>query len=76
MSKSSHPIPGRSLGLRIHQSASSLIPGAGGIQHLTRLMGDARALEVTLSADDYDADLAARYGWTTARSPPPHLVSS
>jgi enoyl-CoA hydratase/carnithine racemase len=40
-----------------------LVPWAGGIQHLTRLMGRARALEVMLSADDYDADLAARYGW-------------
>src|SRR5262245_46773103 len=40
-----------------------LVPGAGGIQHLTRLMGRARALEVMLSADDYDADLAERYGW-------------
>jgi enoyl-CoA hydratase/carnithine racemase len=32
--------------------------GAGGIQHLTRLLGRARALEVMLSADDYDAELA------------------
>src|SRR5271165_2928594 len=38
-------------------------PGAGGIQHLARLMGRARALEVMLSAEDYDADLAERYGW-------------
>ena len=40
-----------------------LIPGADGIQHLTRLMGRARALEVMLSAYDYDAELAERYGW-------------
>jgi len=40
-----------------------LIPGAGGIQHLTRLMGRARALEVMLSADDYDAERAELYGW-------------
>ncbi len=46
-----------------------LIPGAGGIQHLTRLMGRARALEVMLSADDYDAELAARYGWINRALP-------
>jgi enoyl-CoA hydratase/carnithine racemase len=46
-----------------------LVPGAGGIQHLTRLMGRARALEVLLSADDYDADLAERYGWINRALP-------
>src|SRR5262245_3505529 len=46
-----------------------LIPGAGGIQHLTRLMGRARALEVMLSAGDYDADLAERYGWINRAMP-------
>jgi len=44
-------------------------PGAGGIQHLARLMGRARALEVMLSADDYDADLAERYGWINRALP-------
>src|SRR5262245_20575615 len=46
-----------------------LMPGAGGIQHLTRLMGRARALEVMLSADDYDAELAERYGWINRALP-------
>jgi enoyl-CoA hydratase/carnithine racemase len=46
-----------------------LLPGAGGIQHLTRLMGRARALEVMLSADDYGADLAERYGWINRALP-------
>jgi enoyl-CoA hydratase/carnithine racemase len=38
-------------------------PGAGGIQHLTRLLGRGRAMEVILSSEDFDADLAERYGW-------------
>ena len=46
-----------------------LTPGAGGIQHMTRLMGRARALEVMLSADDYDAELAERYGWINRALP-------
>ena len=49
--------------------AFGTIPGAGGVQHLTRLMGRARALEVLLSADDYDADLAERYGWINRALP-------
>ena len=32
-------------------------------------MGRARALEVLLSADDYDAELAERYGWINRAMP-------
>src|SRR5215510_9668588 len=32
-------------------------------------MGRARALEVMLSADDYDAELAERYGWINRALP-------
>jgi enoyl-CoA hydratase/carnithine racemase len=39
------------------------VPGAGAIQHSTRLLGRGRTMEVILSAGDYDADLAERYGW-------------
>jgi len=46
-----------------------VIPGAGAAQYLTRLMGRARALEVMLSAEDYDADLAERYGWINRALP-------
>src|SRR5262245_24415947 len=46
-----------------------LLPGAGGIQHLTRLMGRGRALEAMLSGEDYDAELAERYGWINRALP-------
>src|SRR4030095_10746325 len=39
------------------EPAFGVIPGAGGAQHLTRLMGRGRALEVMLSAQDYDAEI-------------------
>jgi len=50
-----------------------VIPGAGGAQHLARLMGRGRALEVMLSADDYNADLAERYGWINRALPAAEL---
>jgi enoyl-CoA hydratase/carnithine racemase len=46
-----------------------LTPGGGGVQHLARLLGRGRALEVMLSADDYNADLAAQYGWVNRALP-------
>ena len=51
------------------ESGFGLVPGAGGMQRLTRLMGRGRALEVMLSADDYGADLAERYGWINRAMP-------
>jgi enoyl-CoA hydratase/carnithine racemase len=45
------------------------LPGGGAVQHLTRLMGRARAFEVMLSGEDYDADLAERYGWINRALP-------
>jgi enoyl-CoA hydratase/carnithine racemase len=61
------------------EPAFGLLPGGGGVQHLTRLMGRGRALEVMLSAEDYNADLAERYGWINRALPAgelDHFVSS
>jgi enoyl-CoA hydratase/carnithine racemase len=51
------------------EAALGFNPGAGGIQHLVRLLGRTRALEVMLSGEDYDAQLAERYGWVTRTMP-------
>jgi enoyl-CoA hydratase/carnithine racemase len=51
------------------EPAFGQLPGGGAAQHLTRLLGRARALEVMLSADDYDAELAERYGWINRALP-------
>ena len=51
------------------EAALGALPGAGGAQHLARLMGRARALEVMLSAEDYNAEIAERYGWINRALP-------
>jgi enoyl-CoA hydratase/carnithine racemase len=51
------------------EPAFGQLPGAGAAQHLTRLMGRGRALEVMLSAQDYSAELAERYGWINRAMP-------
>src|SRR6201988_4353787 len=40
-----------------------LIPGGGALEWLPRVVGRSRALEIVLSGDDFDADIAERYGW-------------
>src|SRR5271169_3286547 len=40
-----------------------LIPGGGALEWLPHLIGRSRALEFLLSGDDFDADIAERYGW-------------
>ena len=56
------------------EPAFGQIPGGGAAQHLTRLMGRARTLEVLLSARDYDAELAERYGWVNRAMPADELA--
>lgn len=45
------------------ETRMGIFPGGGGTQYLTRLVGRARALEVVLGAELFDAELAERYGW-------------
>jgi len=55
------------------EAAFGQLAGGGGAQYLTRLIGRGRTLEVMLSADDYDADLAERYGWINRALPAKQL---
>jgi len=55
------------------EPAFGQVPGGGAVQHLTRLMGRGRALEVLLSAGDFDAAVAERYGWVNRTLPAEEL---
>ena len=50
-------------------SASARFPGAGGVQHLARLLGRGQAMEAILGASDFDAEMAERYGWINRALP-------
>jgi len=53
--------------------ALGIIPGGSGTQRLPRLIGRARALEVILGCEDFDAELAERYGYLNRALPPAEL---
>jgi len=50
-----------------------IFPGGGGTDHLARLVGRDRALEILLSSDDYTAETAEKYGWITRAVPEQYL---
>jgi enoyl-CoA hydratase/carnithine racemase len=52
---------------------AGLIPGGGGMERLPSLVGRARALEIILGADDFDAATAERYGWVNRAIPDAQL---
>jgi enoyl-CoA hydratase/carnithine racemase len=52
---------------------TGVAPGAGGVQHLARLLGRGRAMEVILGAADFSADEAERYGWVNRALPDAEL---
>ena len=51
------------------------LPGAGGLERLLALAGRARSLEIILSGDDFDAEIAERYGWINRAVPDAELDS-
>lgn len=48
--------------LTLFETAVGVLPGATGTQRLPRLMGRQRSLEFILGCQDFDTDLAERYG--------------
>ena len=50
-----------------------LIPGGGALERLPLLIGRSRAIEAVLGADDFDADMAERYGWINRAVPDAEL---
>jgi enoyl-CoA hydratase/carnithine racemase len=52
---------------------AGLVPGGGPMARLPRLIGRGRALEVLLSANDIDGELAERYGYVNRALPDAEL---
>jgi enoyl-CoA hydratase/carnithine racemase len=50
-----------------------LIPGGGALERLPLLVGRARAIEIVLGANDFDADTAERYGFINRAIPDAEL---
>jgi enoyl-CoA hydratase/carnithine racemase len=53
--------------------ALGITPGGGATQRLPRLTGRSRALEIILGCEDFDAELAERYGWINRALPAAEL---
>jgi len=51
----------------------SSIPGGGGVEWLSALVGRSRTLEIVCSADDFDADTGERYGFVNRSIPDAEL---
>jgi enoyl-CoA hydratase/carnithine racemase len=51
----------------------SSIPGGGGVEWLSALVGRSRTLEIVCSADDFNADIGERYGFVNRSIPDAEL---
>ena len=55
------------------ESLMGIFPGGGGTQYLNRLVGRARGLEIALTGELFDTQLAERYGWINRALPDDEL---
>jgi enoyl-CoA hydratase/carnithine racemase len=55
------------------ETGIAIVPGGGGAERLPRAIGRDRALEAILTAADYPADIAERWGWVTRALPDAEL---
>ena len=55
------------------EALMGIVPGGGGTQYLEERLGRARALEVVLGSELFDADTAERYGWVNRSLPADQL---
>lgn len=60
-------------GLGQVEALMGIVPGGGGTQYTALRLGRARALEVLLGADLFDAETAERYGWVNRALPADQL---
>lgn len=56
------------------ETSLAIIPGAGGTQRLPRLIGEAKAMELILTAKRMSADEAYQYGVVTKVVEPEHFI--
>lgn len=51
------------------EASLGVVPGAGAVQHLSRMIGRGRTMEVVLGSVDFNAATAERYGWVNRALP-------
>lgn len=54
---------------------AGFVPGGGPMAHLPRLVGRGRAIEILIGADDFDGEMAERYGYVNRALPDAELDS-
>lgn len=54
---------------------AGFVPGGGPMAHLPRLVGRGRAIEILIGADDFDGEMAERYGYVNRALPHAQLDS-